>query len=102
MAEELNRAGMACRTERGAGEVRFRDARRYTGRAELAEDVLYVVSADDAARFPADRACVSAAPVPGGGGRLLCPDRGACVNYDPNLAASTYLTNDLEMLDRIW
>ncbi len=32
----------------------------------------------------------------------LCPDRGACVNYDPNLAASTYLTNDLEMLDRIW
>ena len=31
----------------------------------------------------------------------LCPDRGECVNYDPNLAASTYLENDLEMLNRI-
>lgn len=31
----------------------------------------------------------------------LCPDRGECVNYDPNLSASTYLENDLEMLNRI-
>lgn len=31
----------------------------------------------------------------------LCPDKGDCVNYDPNLAASVYLDNDLEMLHRI-
>ena len=30
----------------------------------------------------------------------LCPDRGSCINYDPNLAASVYLDNDLEMLYR--
>lgn len=30
----------------------------------------------------------------------LCPDRGSCMNYDPNLAASVYLENDLEMLYR--
>ncbi len=29
------------------------------------------------------------------------PDRGACVTYDPNLAASVYLDNDLKMLDRL-
>lgn len=31
----------------------------------------------------------------------LCPDKGECVSYDPNLAASVYLDNDLEMLYRI-
>ena len=31
----------------------------------------------------------------------LCPDRGACVGYDPNLAASVYLENDLEQLNRM-
>lgn len=31
----------------------------------------------------------------------LCPDRGECVNYDPNLAASVYLDSDLEMLYRL-
>ena len=111
VAEELNRAGMACRTERGAGEVRFRDARRYTGRAEPAEDVLYVVSAEDAARFPADRACVSAAPVPGGGGRLLCPDRGAedlldallelfgrCRDIEARVDALVYRNGDMRQL----
>ncbi|MGI6054038.1 MAG: cytidyltransferase-related domain protein, partial [Clostridium sp.] len=30
----------------------------------------------------------------------LCPDKGECVSYDPNLAASVYLENDLQMLDR--
>ena len=30
----------------------------------------------------------------------LCPDKGACVSYDPNLAASVYLENDLELLLR--
>ncbi|MBO5340811.1 MAG: cytidyltransferase-related domain protein [Oscillospiraceae bacterium] len=30
----------------------------------------------------------------------LCPDKGACVSYDPNLAASVYLENDLELLMR--
>lgn len=30
----------------------------------------------------------------------LCPDKGECVSYDPNLAASVYLENDLEMLYR--
>ena len=32
----------------------------------------------------------------------LCPDKGECVNYDPNLAASVYLENDLQMLYRTW
>ncbi|MBQ6342866.1 MAG: hypothetical protein IJI41_07075 [Anaerolineaceae bacterium] len=34
----------------------------------------------------------------------LCPDKGACMHYDPNLAASVYLENDLEQLMRayIW
>lgn len=32
----------------------------------------------------------------------LCPDKGECVSYDPNLAASVYLENDLQMLYRIW
>lgn len=31
----------------------------------------------------------------------LCPDKGDCVNYDPNLAASVYLENDLQMLYRM-
>lgn len=30
----------------------------------------------------------------------LCPDKGACLRYDPNLAASVYLENDLEQLMR--
>ena len=30
----------------------------------------------------------------------LCPDKGACLHYDPNLAASVYLENDLEQLLR--
>ena len=30
----------------------------------------------------------------------LCPDKGECVGYDPNLAASVYLENDLEQLCR--
>ncbi len=30
----------------------------------------------------------------------LCPDKGSCVSYDPNLAASVYLENDLELLLR--
>lgn len=32
----------------------------------------------------------------------LCPDKGECVSYDPNLAASVYLENDLQMLYRTW
>ena len=30
----------------------------------------------------------------------LCPDKGKCLHYDPNLAASIYLENDLEQLLR--
>ena len=30
----------------------------------------------------------------------LCPDKGTCLAYDPNLAASVYLENDLEQLMR--
>ncbi len=30
----------------------------------------------------------------------LCPDKGTCLHYDPNLAASVYLRNDLEGLMR--
>ena len=30
----------------------------------------------------------------------LCPDKGACMSYDPNLSASVYLENDLELLLR--
>ncbi len=30
----------------------------------------------------------------------LCPDKGSCLHYDPNLAASVYLNNDLEQLLR--
>ena len=30
----------------------------------------------------------------------LCPDKGPCLRYDPNLAASVYLENDLEQLLR--
>jgi len=30
----------------------------------------------------------------------LCPDKGTCLGYDPNLAASVYLENDLEQLLR--
>ena len=30
----------------------------------------------------------------------LCPDKGECLHYDPNLAASVYLENDLEQLLR--
>ena len=30
----------------------------------------------------------------------LCPDKGSCMTYDPNLAASVYLENDLELLMR--
>ena len=30
----------------------------------------------------------------------LCPDKGTCLGYDPNLSASVYLENDLEQLLR--
>ena len=30
----------------------------------------------------------------------LCPDKGTCLAYDPTLAASVYLENDLEQLMR--
>ena len=30
----------------------------------------------------------------------FCPDQGACLHYDPSLAASVYLENDLEQLMR--
>jgi hypothetical protein len=30
----------------------------------------------------------------------LCPDKGTCLHYDPNLSASVYLENDLELLMR--
>ena len=30
----------------------------------------------------------------------LCPDKGTCLRYDPNLSASVYLENDLEQLLR--
>ena len=30
----------------------------------------------------------------------LCPDKGTCLHYDPNLSASVYLENDLEQLQR--
>ena len=30
----------------------------------------------------------------------LCPDKGTCLDYDHNLAASVYLENDLEQLMR--
>ena len=30
----------------------------------------------------------------------LCPDKGNCLRYDPNLSASVYLENDLEQLLR--
>ena len=30
----------------------------------------------------------------------LCPDKGTCLHYDPNLSASVYLKNDLEQLLR--
>ena len=30
----------------------------------------------------------------------LCPDKGMCLRYDPNLSASVYLENDLEQLLR--
>jgi hypothetical protein len=31
----------------------------------------------------------------------LCPDKGMCMNYDPNLPVSVYLENDIEMLLRM-
>ena len=31
----------------------------------------------------------------------LCPDKGSCMSYDLNRAASTYLDNDIEMLRRL-
>jgi hypothetical protein len=31
----------------------------------------------------------------------LCPDKGMCMSYKPNLAVSTYLENDIEMLLRM-
>ena len=31
----------------------------------------------------------------------LCPDKGRCMNYDLNRAASTYLEDDIELLMRM-
>ena len=31
----------------------------------------------------------------------LCPDKGDCMAYDPNRSASSYLENDLTMLQRM-
>ena len=31
----------------------------------------------------------------------LCPDKGRCMNYDFNRAASTYLEDDIELLMRM-
>ena len=31
----------------------------------------------------------------------LCPDKGSCMDYEASLAASVYLENELEMLNRL-
>ena len=31
----------------------------------------------------------------------LCPDKGGCITYDINRAASTYLEGDIELLKRM-
>lgn len=73
LAEELNRSGLTCRVERGAGTRGFRGARRFQSGADLPEDVICVLDARDAAGFRGSaHACVSAAPVPGRGGCILC------------------------------
>lgn len=76
LAEELNRAGMTCRVERGAGERTFHGARRYSGRAAHSEDTLYVVGPEDATRSRAGNVdCVSTVPLNGSGGCILCMNR---------------------------
>ena len=73
LAEELNRAGLACRVERGAGPRGFRGARRFSPHAMSGEDVLSVLGPEDVPRFRGSgRACVSTAPVESRGGCILC------------------------------
>ena len=72
LAEELGRFGIPCTLIADLRNRQFRAARPFTGGA-LREDVLYLVSSDDAASFPADRfAWVSAAPLVGCG--IVCPE----------------------------
>ena len=76
LAEELNLAGFTCRIVRGAGERRFRGARRYSGKGLPAPEVVCVVGPEDAAAFRgSDHACVTAIPVQGKGGCILCMNR---------------------------
>ena len=76
LAEALNLAGLTCRVAREAQGLRFRGARRFSTLAMPAPDVICVVGAEDVAAFRgSDHACVSAAPVPGKGGCILCMNR---------------------------
>ncbi len=73
LAEELNLAGFTCRVARGAGERRFRGARRFSPQGLIAPDVICVVGPQDAPAFRgSDHTCVSATQVPGKGGCILC------------------------------
>ena len=76
LAEELNQAGFTCRVAREAGARRFRGARQFSAEGQIAPDVICVVGPEDAAAFRgSDLACVSAIPVQGKGGCILCMNR---------------------------
>ena len=72
IAEELARLGVDCRVAVDGGEARFTDARRYRYGIPMQADILYVVEAQDAARFPSANACVAPAPIDCAG-CVACP-----------------------------
>ena len=112
LAEELNRAGIACRVERSAGHRRFRGARLFSAARTLREDVLCVLAPEDVCRFKgSERACVSTVPVPGKGGCILCMNRQAsevldallevferCSDMEARLDDLVYRNADLRLL----
>ena len=112
LAEALNRAGLACRVERGAGNRGFRGVRRFRPGAPLPEDVICVVDPRDIAQFRGSaNACVSAAPVPGRGGCILCLNRSAeelldalleiferCREMEERMDELVYRNGDLRLL----
>ncbi len=71
-AEELENHGMAVIAVSQEPHRRFRGARRFTGQ-KLQEDILYVITSEEAPRFPAEEyAFASGDDIPGSN-RLYCP-----------------------------
>ena len=73
VAEALSAQGIDCRSWGADGGAWYRGVRLFTGSADAASGLIYLVRPEDARRFPRDCACVSPVSVECHSG-IRCPD----------------------------